>query len=255
MFTTTRGLVLREVKFKEADKLLTVLTESEGKLTVRARGAQRRSFRYAAATQLLSFSEMTLFGNKGRWSLDEGTTVEQFLGLRDDLAGFALGVYFAELLEAVSDEDCPSAALLQLGLNALFALSRALYPPEHIKAVFELRLICLAGFLPVLDACGVCGVPQPERPCFSVRGGALCCGGCRMEETEPPMPLCAASLAAMRHVSMASPKKIFSFTLDDGAAKRFYAVCEAYARAQLERGFGSLDYWKQVRRAEDHSSM
>ena len=37
MIKTTRALVLREVKFKEADKMLTVLTEDEGKLSVRAR--------------------------------------------------------------------------------------------------------------------------------------------------------------------------------------------------------------------------
>jgi DNA repair protein RecO (recombination protein O) len=178
--------------------------------TVRAGGAQRKGSRYAAATQLLSFSEMTLFGNKGRWSLNEGSTVEQFLGLRGDLAGFALGVYFAELLEAVSDEDCPSAALLRLGLNALYALSRALYPPEHIKAVFELRLLCLAGFMPVLDACGVCGAAQPERPCFSTQGGVLCCGGCRTEETDRRCRS-APRVGGMRMCPWL-PKKIFSFT-------------------------------------------
>ncbi|MEG1108068.1 MAG: recombination protein O N-terminal domain-containing protein, partial [Oscillospiraceae bacterium] len=34
MYKTTRALILREVKYKEADKILTVLTEDEGKLTV-----------------------------------------------------------------------------------------------------------------------------------------------------------------------------------------------------------------------------
>ena len=36
MFLTTRGLVLREVRYKESDKILTVLTQHEGKVTVRA---------------------------------------------------------------------------------------------------------------------------------------------------------------------------------------------------------------------------
>lgn len=42
MFLTTQGLVLREVRYKEADKILTVLTQHEGKVTVRARGALRK---------------------------------------------------------------------------------------------------------------------------------------------------------------------------------------------------------------------
>ncbi|MDO4749729.1 MAG: DNA repair protein RecO [Eubacteriales bacterium] len=246
MFITTRGLVLREVKYKEADKILTILTEDEGKITVRARGALRKGCRYSAATQLLTFSEMTLFHNHGRWSLNEGSTVEQFLGIRNDLTGFALGTYFAELLEAVSDEDEPNPTLLSLGLNALFALSRKLYPPEHIKAVFELRLACLAGFAPALDGCSVCGITAPEHPWFSTDGGVLCCSECR-PTVGAGLPLCAASLAAMVHVTHAAPKKIFSFTLDEAGAARFHAVSEAYILSQLDRGFGGLDYWKRVR--------
>jgi len=245
MFLTTRGLVLREVKYREADRILTVLTEDEGKLTVRARGALRKGCRYGAATQLLSFSEMTLFGNRGRWTLNEGNTAEQFLGLRDDLAGFALGSYFAELLETVSDEDESDPALLQLGLNALFALSRGLYPAEHIKAAFELRLACLAGFRPALDGCGRCQLPDPTQPWFGTDAGSVYCASCR--EGRPGLPLCGASLAAMRYVVYAPARKIFSFTLDEAGAARFYAVCEAYILAQLDRGFGSLDYWKRVR--------
>ena len=39
----------------------------------------------SAATQLLCFSELTLFGNKGYWTINEATTVEQFRGLRKDI--------------------------------------------------------------------------------------------------------------------------------------------------------------------------
>ena len=38
MYHTTRGLILREAKYKESDKILTILTETEGKITAKARG-------------------------------------------------------------------------------------------------------------------------------------------------------------------------------------------------------------------------
>ncbi len=247
MYKTTRGLILREAKYKEADRMLTILTEDEGKISARARGALRKGSRFSAATQTLCYSELTLFGSRGRWTVDEGSTVEQFLGLREDLVRLALGAYFAELLEAASDEDMPDPALLHLGLNGLYALSRDLYPPEHIKAVLELRLMCLAGFAPSLEACAVCGEPQPPNPRFSVSGGALFCGRCAGGEPEPPRTLCAASLAAMRHVCHAEPKKIFSFTLDEPSSERFHTVCETYLCTQLDRRFSSLDYWRRVK--------
>ena len=40
MHLTTKALVLREVNYKESDKILTVLTADEGKLTVSARGCR-----------------------------------------------------------------------------------------------------------------------------------------------------------------------------------------------------------------------
>ena len=170
MFLTTRGLVLREVRYKESDKILTVLTQHEGKITVRARGALRKGSRITAATQLLTYSDMTIFENRGRRTLNEASTVEEFLGLRADLGAFALGSYFAELLETVSAEEYPDPPVLQLGLNSLYALSRALCPPEQIKAVFELRLMCLAGYEPDLSCCARCGAPEPAEPWLSLRG-------------------------------------------------------------------------------------
>lgn len=246
MFLTTKALVLREAKYKEADKMLTLLSDREGKISASARGAMRRGCKFAASAQQLCYSEFTLFGNRGRWSVNEGTTIEQFLGLREDLGRLALGNYIAELLEAVSDEDAPNAAVLSLGLNSLYALSRGLYPPEHIKAVFELRLMCLSGYMPFLDCCASCGSEQLDYPRFSLNGGSLHCAGCPSGSPGVSLPLCSQSLLAMRYITMAEPKKVFSFSLEGEAFERLKNVCEGYVLAQLERGFASLDYWKSV---------
>lgn len=246
MHKTLHGLVLREVKYKESSKILTILTEEEGKITAEARGALRRGAKCTAASQILTWSELTFFENRGRYTLTEGSVLEDFSALRAELGDYALGCYMAEMLEAVSDEDSHSTALLHLGLNALFALSRRLYPARHIKAVFELRLMCLAGFAPQLDRCMDCGSHTPEKPRLSLYGGGVHCTGCTPGVAGKSVSLCSASLAAMRHVCSAGEKKIFSFTLDAHSAARFYATCEEYALAQLDRSFGTLDYWHSV---------
>jgi DNA repair protein RecO (recombination protein O) len=247
MFKTTRALILREVKYKEADKILTVLTENDGKITVSARGVMRSNSKIAPACQLLAFSDMTLYENGGKWYIKEAQTVEQFLGLREDIADLALGAYFAELLEAVSDEDSPDGQVLSLGLNSLFALSRKLYSPEHIKSVFELRLACLSGYEPQLDCCTVCGKAEMENPVFSTAGGTVVCGEHRSVAHGECFKLCPASLEAMRHVVRSDAKRIFSFSIDERAEKLFASVSEAYVITQLEHRFSALDYWRSVR--------
>ena len=78
MFETTKALVLREVKYKEADRILTLFTADNGKITAKARGALRKGSRTAAATQQLTWSDMTLFFNKGKWTVNEASVIEPF---------------------------------------------------------------------------------------------------------------------------------------------------------------------------------
>ena len=97
MFKTVNALVLREVRYKEADRILTLLTDTDGKITVKARGALRKSSKTAAATQQLTYSEMTLFGNLGRWTVNEATVKEGFDGLRTDIGSFCAGLLFCRV--------------------------------------------------------------------------------------------------------------------------------------------------------------
>ena len=133
IYINTSGLILREVTYKESSKILTILTSSHGKLTVNVRGALRKNSKFAAVSGLLSFSEMTLFYNRDRWTMTEARCIEQFLGLRNDIILISLASYFAELVEAIADEDSPNTELLPLCLNALYVLSEEIKTPGYVK--------------------------------------------------------------------------------------------------------------------------
>jgi len=246
MYINTTGLVLRETKYKDSSKILTVLTASEGKLTVNARGALRRGSKLMAVTQLLAFSEMTLFCNRDRWTLNEAQSVEQFTGLREDIVLLALGSYFAELTEAVSDEDSPNAEILPLCLNALYALSRGVKGPEYVKPAFELRLMTLSGFRPLIGHCDGCGQADIARAVLDFAGGTLRCDGCGGSAGQGQAQLGPGALQAARHLVECDHKKLFSFTLGDLALKELQAAAEGYLLAHLDRSFRTLDYYKSV---------
>ena len=245
MFKTVKALVLREVRYKEADRILTLLSAEEGKLTAKARGALRKPSRTGAGTQQLTYAEMTLFANKGKWTVNEASVLEPFDGLRENFEALALGSYFAECLEALSVEDEPDAELLQLGLNALYALSRGLYDPALIKAAFELRLMCLSGYAPDLSACAACGAEEPAESVFHPAEGRVYCRACPRQGGT--LALGAEALATMRYIAAAPAKKLFSFTLSGEALERLSLVAEAYLLRQTERRFGTLEYYKKIK--------
>lgn len=244
MYLSTRGLVLRDVNYRDADKILTILTETEGRLTVSARGVRKKGSKFTAASQLLAFSDMDLYERQGKWYMREARTIELFQELSTDIELLSLGSYFAELLEAVSDEDSQNPEILPLGLRGLYILSKKDRPVELIKAAFELRLMCLAGYAPFLEYCPNC-MAEPGEPYFDLLGGTIICRNCRSDGEY--VTLCPGSYSAMKYITGAAPDRVFSFTVGEKAAKRLGAMCERYIMTRLERSFKTLDFWKGIR--------
>jgi DNA repair protein RecO (recombination protein O) len=242
---TVKGIVLRVTDYNDRDALLTLLTESTGKLTVKARGLRRKNSPLTATCQLLAYGEFTLFEYRGQYTINEAQSLELFTPLRRDLTKLALGTYFAQAAEVLSQEDSPSPELLSLVLNCLFALTKLNLPEKQIKAVFELRAACLSGYTPDLFGCHICGSQEPQR--FDLSAGQLECGTCRSRESGGiRMPVTASVLEAMRYICLCDPKRLFSFQLSQQALDQLASLTEAYLCTQLERGFSTLDFYKSL---------
>lgn len=245
MFFKSEGIVLRETEYNEADKLLTVLTKDHGRLTLKARGVRRNKSSVKSACQFLAFSEFTWQEYQGKATITEAVSIEQFRELRDDIELLSLSSYFAQLAELLSQEDAYEPTLLSLMLNALYALAKLKKPQRLVKAVFELKAACIAGFLPNLQGCAVCGEKQPDR--LNVSHGILQCSACKTDEWEGlRVPLSAGTLAAIRYIVSCEDKKIFSFKVGEHTLQELNTVTEAYLMTQLEHSFYTLDFYKSL---------
>lgn len=243
----TKGIVLRATATKEADYILNILTDSLGRITVVARGARRKGSRIAAGSELLAFSELVLY-QRGNWYyLDEASTISLFDGIRRDIELLSLASYFAEMTECVTAEDEPVPEILSLLLNSLYALDTLQKPQSIVKAAFELKLLALSGYEPLLDGCAVCGTHNPKEPVFDAQQGVLLCRECAGHGGGGLLPLDAGSFAAMRHVLFSEPKRMLSFSLSGETEKRFAAACEVFAQVQLDRRFKTLDFYKSMK--------
>ena len=242
-----RGIVLRAVDTKEADKILTVLAGEQGKLSVVAKGARSQRSRVTAATQFLAYSEMTVTERHGWQILSEANTMELFDGIRKDIEALSLASYFAELVDAVTYADIPAQEVLSLLLNALYALGTLGRPCEIVKPAFEIKLMALSGFEPLADRCAVCGAEEPADPMLDVAQGTIHCGACPRRRFGLSMPLGTAGLAALRHIVYGDPKRLYAFHLPAEELRWLGQAGEAYVAAQLERGFRTLDFYKQIK--------
>lgn len=244
MYLTIQALVLRVTAYNDHDALLTVLTKNRGKLTLKARGLRRKNSPLVGPCQLLAYGEFTVFEYRGMYTINEAHSIELFTKLRADLTKLSLGTYFAQVSEVIAQEDFPNPELLSLVLNCLHVLSADLATEATVKAVFELRAACIAGYTPDLGGCYLCGNPYPDR--FDTSEGHIACHSCKEASSGIRLPLPPGVLDSMRYICSCQPKRIFSFSVGEQTAEVLSQITECYLNTQLEKGFSTLDFYKSL---------
>ena len=252
---TTKALVIRAVDYSDNDKILTLLTPGDGKLTVTVKGAKSLKNANHSASQLMCYGEYTMTQKNGRMWLRESNPIENFFSVHGSIERHTLSMYVLEFADALSQEGEPAAELLSLTLNTLFELNRGVKPLKQIKAVFELRAISDAGFMPYTEGCGVCRETENVGYILNISEGTAICEKCA-EETElnrgiegynPILwPVSRAVLDGMRYVCECQPKRVFAFSLPEEELSDFAAACEQYALNHIERRFKTLDFYKKI---------
>ncbi len=250
MQITVRGLVLRETKVGDYDKIITLLTKEYGKISVSAKGSKNLKSRFLAGTQSFCYASFTLFYAKGKYSLNELELIESFYGLRNDITSLALGGYICALAGELSNENEDSGELLALTLNALYLIVKNDRERALVKAVYELRALSISGFAPDLVACNGCGCFESDTVLFSVTEGLMWCKECFDKLEIKPLDARVLSpnvLYAMRYILFSEDKKIFSFKLAKEELDALADICQSYTKEKVEHNIAALDFYNSVK--------
>lgn len=245
MQLTTKGLVLREVKTGESDRILSLLTPVHGILSASARGSMRPKSKLFSGTSLFCYSEFSLFEARTMFRVDAAAPLEVFFGLRESVEGVSLAMYFAELLQILSPTGVEAGELLRLVLNSLHLLAAHKREAALVKAVFEVRALCESGFMPDVVGCAECGAFEGMPFRFGPHHGTLLCANCAAKKGRQPN-LDAAALAALRHIVFADPAKVFDFKIADGSLRLLGAAAEQFVLCNLDYPPKSLGFLKSI---------
>jgi len=238
----TVGLIIKENVTGEGDRVVSVLTRDHGLLRAFARGAKNLKSGTGSATGLLCYSEMTIFKGRELYIIDEARPLEVFFKLRGDIERLALGQYFCELAGELSPEHEGAGEHLRLMLNSLSLLASGKKPQALLKAVTELRLLCLSGYMPELTGCKGCGKYEDDAMRFDPLNGKICCPSCGGAGLE----LSPGLLTAMRFICYVEPERLYGFTLPEKSLIYLSRVTEDYLRGQVQRTFKTLEFYNQL---------
>ena len=226
----TEAVVLRSLRFGEADRILHVYTLERGRLGAIAKGARKPKSRFGGRLEPLSHVELMLHVGSGELATVTGADlVRPHAPAREDPHRLAVGLIGAEAMLRLFPEqersDRAFGALTRF-LDLLDGLPVTDGRPELVPLglSFQLKLLWVAGYLPHLSSCAECGADGPFAGFAAAAGGVVCP---RCVAQTAAVPLSPAGAAGMGGLLRRPLAEAADAGLDDRSAREALAAVTA----------------------------
>ena len=243
-FVHTQGVVLRTTDRNESDRLLTVLSPELGRILVLARGCRKPKSKFLSCSQLFSSGDLILQSYRDIYIMNQAEVRNSFFDIRSDMERFSCATYIANLTEEVAttgESNFPLFRLLLAGLSYFAFGERDL---AGRMLIYELKLMDLIGYRPVLDTCVICG-NRPIGSDFSFRPGqgGLVCENCRGSDSSG-IPISRETSRVMQKILDADIDECFRISISPGETEQMNRILPAYIEQKLEKKIKSRDFLK-----------
>ncbi len=255
----TQGIILKQTKLGEFDKIVTIYTAEFGKLRAVAKGACRPKSKLGGNVEPLTHSLILLAKGRNLDIVTQSQTIDGFPTLKNDLWRMACGLYVMELIDSFTIEGGENRPLFDLLLHILHQLSEADSHEIGLR-YFELHLLHHLGYRPQLRRCVSCDSPvKPVVNFFSPSKGGLLCPQCHSQEdrryeqieaisTRPSFPLSVEALKVLRLWQSSDYATSRRVRVKPELSRELeQALCE-YIRYIVQRELKSLTWLKELRK-------
>jgi DNA repair protein RecO (recombination protein O) len=175
----TEAVVLRSIRFGEADRVLHLYTAERGRLGAVAKGVRRVRSRFGGRLEPLFRVRLVLHEGRGELcTVTSAETVDAHPALREHRGALDRATQACDAVLRLFDAAEPNRPAYHLLCRELALLGAD--PTGATRAhglAFRLKLLLAAGFLPELAACASCGDPE-HLAGFSASAGGVVCAGC-----------------------------------------------------------------------------
>lgn len=156
----TQAIVLQTYKLADADKIVLCMTEKAGLVRGVAKGARRLKSKFGASLEPFTLIQLTFFEKETRElvTIRGAEIVESYFNAVGNIQAFGGLVYLLELVKEFALPHQADEKLFKMLRACVDFLARNPLEVNAVSAYSELWTLKLAGFLPDLKSCGVCGI-------------------------------------------------------------------------------------------------
>lgn len=229
----------------DADKLLTLLTKELGVIKAFSSGSKNIKNKRFSASSLLTYAEFSLIKVNDTYKIHEAEVIKSFFNAGMDICVLSLSQYFCELALNYAWQESESEEHLRLFLNSLDQIINKGRNLFLIKAITEMRLMKMSGYMPNLIACDSCAKYEDDIMFFDIKTGNLFCNNCK-NGTAFEKAINKTVLDSLRHIVFCDFAKLYSFDIPEESATLLSKITEEYVILRSERSFMTLSFFKNL---------
>ena len=167
------GVVLRTYKLGESDRIISMLSDSRGKVRGVAKGVRKTKSRIGARLEPLSHVSLLMFAGRGDLDIvSQAETIESYRTIREDLDRLTKATALLEAVDHVAVEGQQDERLFKMLVGALRSLNDENSP--MLVGAFYWKLLSHEGYEPSLNSCVRCGATDLLVGFDSAAGGVTC---------------------------------------------------------------------------------
>ena len=175
----TEAIVLRSIRYGEADRVLHFYTPWHGRIAAIAKGARRSRSRFGGRLEPFFRIRTVLHDGRGElYTVTSADTVAAHPALRDHATTLDAAARACDAVARLFETPEPHPEVFRLLANELALLSSdAAHARPATGLAFRLKLMLAAGIVPQLATCAACG-EREHLTGFSAAVGGVVCSSC-----------------------------------------------------------------------------
>jgi len=179
MLYKTEGIILKSYEYQDADKIVSIYSEKQGKIKAIAKGVRKTKSKFGSSMEVLTCAEFLFYRGRNLDIVSQSKIIDSFFGTCADLKKYALAINCAEVINKLIEDKEINLNLYTLFKEFLRYIKEA-KDPVLLALSFKWKVLGIIGYKPALYRCYKCQkkTENEQYMFFKIPDGGITCDEC-----------------------------------------------------------------------------
>ena len=229
----TKGIILKQTKTINDRKILVMFSQEYGKISVAAGNTySQKKNKTSLAYRPFTLGRYDLFKGRELYNINRAETIHSYFKIGEDVEKYMHASYILEFVSVFLIENEPMPKLFQLLTDFFEIMEERSKEYLFLVRAFQLQLLDIAGYAPVLHHCVVCG-KEDEVYVFDPKEGGLVCQACR-KNSGLIYSIDSAIIDKIKYMISTPLKRMGKLYLDEQSLEKISELLKTYFSYHLD---------------------